>query len=92
MRKKRLPRYCAAVFFAHRKYVPDIKNKCDTARLAERNCKLRLPWKGEERMKYDVIIIGAGPGGIFSAYELIKRNEKLKIEVFESGYPLEKSR
>ena len=24
-------------------------------------------------MKYDVIIIGAGPGGIFSAYELVKR-------------------
>ena len=23
-------------------------------------------------MKYDVIIIGAGPGGIFSAYELMK--------------------
>ncbi len=43
-------------------------------------------------MKYDVIIIGAGPGGIFSAYELIKRNEKLKIAVFESGYPLEKRR
>lgn len=43
-------------------------------------------------MKYDVIIIGAGPGGIFSAYELIRRNEKLKIAVFESGYPLEKRR
>ncbi len=43
-------------------------------------------------MKYDVIIIGAGPGGIFSAYELIKRKEKLKIAVFESGYPLEKRR
>ena len=27
-------------------------------------------------MKYDVIIIGAGPGGIFSAYELTKHNEK----------------
>ena len=39
-----------------------------------------------------MIIIGAGPGGIFSAYELIKRNEKLKIAVFESGYPLEKRR
>ena len=30
-------------------------------------------------MKYDVAIIGAGPGGIFSAYELLKKNEKLKI-------------
>ena len=41
-------------------------------------------------MKYDVIIVGAGPGGIFSAYELIKQNPDLKIAVFESGYALEK--
>ncbi len=41
-------------------------------------------------MKYDVVIIGAGPGGIFSAYELIKKNENLKIAVFELGNPLEK--
>lgn len=41
-------------------------------------------------MKYDVIIVGAGPGGIFSAYELIRKDPALKIAVFESGYPLEK--
>lgn len=41
-------------------------------------------------MKYDVIIIGAGPGGIFSAYELVKGNKDLKIAVFEAGSPLEK--
>ncbi len=41
-------------------------------------------------MRYDVIIIGAGPGGIFSAYELKKRNNKLKIAVFETGHSLEK--
>ena len=39
---------------------------------------------------YDVIIVGAGPGGIFSAYELMKKSPELKIAVFESGYPLEK--
>ena len=27
---------------------------------------------------YDVIIIGAGPGGIFSAYELMQKNKNLK--------------
>ena len=27
--------------------------------------------------KYDVIIVGAGPGGIFSAYELITNNSDL---------------
>ena len=41
-------------------------------------------------MKYDVIIIGAGPGGIFSAYELIHQNKDLKIAVFEEGYSLDK--
>ena len=41
-------------------------------------------------MKYDVIIIGAGPGGIFSAYELMKQRPELKIAVFEAGNPLEK--
>ena len=39
---------------------------------------------------YDVIIIGAGPGGIFSAYELIKKNSNLKIAVFEAGNSLAK--
>ena len=41
-------------------------------------------------MNYDVIIIGAGPGGIFSAYELIKRRPELKIAVFEAGHALSK--
>ena len=41
-------------------------------------------------MKYDVIIVGAGPGGIYTAYELIKRREGLKVAVFEAGHSLEK--
>lgn len=41
-------------------------------------------------MKYDAIIIGAGPGGIFSAYQLIKNNPNLKVAVYEEGQPLEK--
>lgn len=39
-------------------------------------------------MMYDVIIVGAGPGGIFSAYELIRLNPQLKIAVFEAGHEL----
>ena len=34
---------------------------------------------------YDVIIIGAGPAGLFSAYELISKNKKLKICVLDQG-------
>ena len=40
-------------------------------------------------MNYDVIIIGAGPGGIFSAYELANKSN-LKIAVFEAGSELSK--
>ena len=43
-------------------------------------------------MKYDVIIIGAGPGGIFSAYELVKRKQELKIAFFELWNPVERRR
>ena len=41
-------------------------------------------------MNYDVIIIGAGPGGIFSAYELKKLAPQLKVAVFEAGHALSK--
>lgn len=39
---------------------------------------------------YDVLIVGAGPGGIFAAYELVKLQPELKIAVFEKGYELKK--
>ena len=42
--------------------------------------------------RYDVIIIGAGPGGIFAAYELMKKAPELTVAVFEAGNPLEKRR
>ncbi len=41
-------------------------------------------------MNYDVLIIGAGPGGIFSAYELVKLNPQLKIGIFDAGHQLSK--
>ena len=41
-------------------------------------------------MDYDVIIIGAGPGGIFAAYELAKKDAGLKIAVIEAGKELAK--
>jgi uncharacterized FAD-dependent dehydrogenase len=40
-------------------------------------------------MNYDVIILGAGPGGIFSAYELMEKRPDLKVAVFEAGNRLE---
>ena len=39
---------------------------------------------------YDIIIIGAGPGGIFAVYELMKQKPDLKVAVFEAGHMLNK--
>lgn len=41
---------------------------------------------------FDVLIVGAGPGGIFTAYELLEQKPDLKIAVFEMGNELEKRR
>ena len=39
-----------------------------------------------------MIIIGAGPGGIYSALELMRLRPDLKVAVFEAGNPLDKRR
>ena len=41
-------------------------------------------------MKYDVIIIGAGPSGIFCAYELKRQKKDLKVLIIEKGRSIEK--
>lgn len=41
-------------------------------------------------MHYDVIIVGAGPAGIFTALEMIKKNSSKKIMLIEKGYPVDK--
>ncbi len=43
-------------------------------------------------MHYDVIIIGAGPGGIFTAYEMLQQKKEIKIAVFEAGHSLDRRR
>lgn len=42
------------------------------------------------QQNYDVIIIGAGPGGIFCAYELIKQKPDMNILMIEKGRSIEK--
>ncbi|MBQ3165925.1 MAG: FAD-dependent oxidoreductase, partial [Clostridia bacterium] len=41
-------------------------------------------------MKYDVVIIGAGPSGIFCAYELKEKNPDLKVLMIEKGRSIAK--
>ena len=41
-------------------------------------------------MKYDVVIVGAGPAGLFSAYELITKNSHLKIALLDKGFSVKK--
>ncbi len=41
-------------------------------------------------MKYDVIIVGAGPAGIFTALELVKQNSNKKILIVEKGTSIDK--
>jgi uncharacterized FAD-dependent dehydrogenase len=41
-------------------------------------------------MKYNVIIVGAGPAGIFAAMELKRRDPALKLALLEKGRPIEK--
>jgi len=43
-------------------------------------------------MKYDLIIVGAGPSGIFTALELIRKDKSKSILLIEKGSPIEKRR
>ena len=38
---------------------------------------------------YDVVIVGAGPAGLFAAYELLENNKKLKVAILDRGFKAE---
>ncbi|HOR06102.1 MAG TPA: FAD-dependent oxidoreductase [Candidatus Dojkabacteria bacterium] len=40
--------------------------------------------------KYDVLVVGAGPAGIFACYELLNKKKKLKIGLIDMGHRIEK--
>ena len=39
--------------------------------------------------QYDIIVVGAGPGGIFLAYEMIQKNKNRKVLLIEQGRRVE---
>lgn len=43
-------------------------------------------------MKYDLIIVGAGPSGIFTALELIRKDSNRKILLIEQGHTIKNRR
>ena len=72
--------------------LPDVRMLLEIAGVLEVSVQELLgnqtPHSGGTDMKFDVIIIGAGPGGIFAAYELMQRKPELKVAVFEAGHEL----
>lgn len=45
-----------------------------------------MKMEGMYDMNYDVVIIGAGPAGLFSAYELVSKNDNLKVAIVDKGF------
>ena len=43
-------------------------------------------------MNCDILIIGAGPAGIFTALEMVRKGSQKKIVIVEKGLPVEKRR
>ncbi len=41
-------------------------------------------------MAYDLVIVGAGPAGIFTALELLRQGSRRRIVMVEKGSPIEK--
>ena len=39
--------------------------------------------RGQQKMNTDVVIVGAGPAGIFTALEMLKKGSKKKIVIVE---------
>ena len=42
------------------------------------------------KKKYDVVVIGAGPAGIFTAIELAEKNPRIKTLLIDKGRTIEK--
>ena len=64
-----------------------LKESCEKTR---KGARLGAKAQKEGAEMYDVLIVGAGPGGIFTAYELLEKRPDLSIAVFEMGNELEK--
>ena len=71
-------------------------NKIDTGEypvhrtsIALRLCSAFIFFGGIMKMKTDVVIVGAGPAGIFTAIEMLRKGTKKKIVIVEKGQSVE---
>lgn len=44
-----------------------------------------------QQKQTDVVIVGAGPAGIFTALEMLKKGSRQTITMIEKGLPVEKT-
>lgn len=65
----------------------NIKVKVKANRINKSNSK--MVFKESFGNKYDVIIVGAGPAGIFAAREIIQKKPKTKVAIIEMGNRIE---
>ena len=77
--------------------VPDSETLMKAAQILETSVhdllkELTHSGDGAQPGRYDVVIIGAGPGGIFAAYELMQKQSDLNVAIFEAGHALDKRR
>ena len=63
----------------------------ESAEVEQENDNEQINEKDKKKMeKYDLIIVGAGPAGIFTAVELLRHGSKKHILLVEKGKPVEK--
>ena len=57
----------------------------------ERIARIHSAARGNS-MNKDIVIVGAGPAGIFTALEMIRKGSRKRVAIVEKGQPIEKRR
>ena len=80
----------AAILFLEKNDIIILETVTQRKRSPKKQGKFGLPYQEGLMKQYDTVIVGAGPAGIFTALELIRKNPACKIVMVEKGQPIEK--